>query len=191
MAAPSAREQLLAMGFEARSVDGALRASGGHREDALCMLLADTGAAAAVAETAAAVPPAPLALPEHGVAAASAVAAPAASVAGARDARVQRAAAQLLAVPSAAETVTTLRTLVGNVLEHPEEAKYRRVRRGNKRVQRTIGAQPAALDLLAAIGFRSAGSGAGTSDDELTLVRPDLGLLWLAREALCGAVAVE
>ena len=175
------------MGFEARSVDGALCACGGHREDALCMLLADTGAAA-VAETAADAPPAPL-TPEHGVAAASAAAAPAASTAGARDARVQRAAAQLLAVPSAAETVATLRTLVGNVLEHPEEAKYRRVRRSNKRVQRTIGAQPAALDLLAAIGFRSADSGAGTSDDELTLVRPDLGLLWLAREALCGAVA--
>ena len=169
----AAHEQLVAMGFARASVATALRACAGQRDDALQVLLSDGGVRMLAGPPATAAPPAPPA--SSWSEPARRVAPPAAA---ARDARVQRAAHQLLAqLPHAAETLATLRRLLGNVLRQPDEPKFRRIRRANKVIQRTIGAHPAAQELLAAIGFKG-------DDGELRLERPDLGLLWLAREAL-------
>jgi len=81
-----------------------------------------------------------------------------------------------------AEAMVALQEVASRVLAEPHESKYRKLRRGNKRFARSIGASPPAMEWLRAVGF--------TDDDESDfLILPpgaDLGLLWLGRELLTG-----
>mmetsp|Transcript_40043 Transcript_40043/g.58907 ORF Transcript_40043/g.58907 Transcript_40043/m.58907 type:complete len:474 (-) Transcript_40043:276-1697(-) len=50
--------------------------------------------------------------------------------------------------------LNTLCQLVNNVLQHPTESKYRKVRLSNARIQRTVGSSWSAMELLRVLGFR-------------------------------------
>jgi len=80
--------------------------------------------------------------------------------------------------PLAAQTtLTTLRTVLTNVANHPEDLKYRRLRGTNERLQREVLAHPEAVELLRLVGFVRDG------DD---LVLPAAAPLQALR-MLCGA----
>ena len=53
----------------------------------------------------------------------------------------------------APETVATLLKIVGNILSTPAEAKFRKLKRSNKRLKRTVLADTRAVALLEALGF--------------------------------------
>lgn len=53
----------------------------------------------------------------------------------------------------APETVATLLKIVGNILSTPAEAKFRKLKRSNKRLKRTVLADTRAVVLLEALGF--------------------------------------
>lgn len=79
----------------------------------------------------------------------------------------------------AAQCVATLRTLIGNILQNPDTARFRRVRLANTRFHQHVGQHAPGLRLLELSGFsRDADQG------ELVYRRNDLGLLWLARDVL-------
>ena len=82
--------------------------------------------------------------------------------------------------------VRIVRTIVANALRAPDEEKFRRVRRSNRRIKCALEAHAAVIDLLDAVGFRATVA----EPDVLRCVRPDPdpGLLWLARELLDAAV---
>lgn len=74
-------------------------------------------------------------------------------------AQARRASSMLQARdPLAVPTVrTTLKRLLGNIAEHPEEPKYRSLRGSNERLQREVFAYPEAVELLRVAGFISYG----------------------------------
>ena len=82
--------------------------------------------------------------------------------------------------------VRVVRTIVANLLSAPDEEKYRRVRRSNRRIKCALDAHAAVVDLLDAVGFRAPVA----EPDVLRCIRPDPdpALLWLARELLDAAV---
>jgi len=105
-----------------------------------------------------------------------------------REATVRRHAEALAAASgvAAAGAASVVATVAGNLLAHPGEPKYRRLRRANKRFAATAGASQDALAILAALGF------AGGDDEDLALpgsLAPDPGLLWLAKELLSASAA--
>ena len=69
-----------------------------------------------------------------------------------------------------------------NILDHPTEAKYRRVRLANPTYSARAGQFPSSRELLRLAGFSV------DTDDSLNLTRNDPGLLWLAVSVLrsCG-----
>ena len=83
--------------------------------------------------------------------------------------------------------VRVVRTIVANLLSAPDEEKYRRVRRSNRRIKCALDTHAAVVDLLDAVGFRAPVA----EPDVLRCIRPDPdpALLWLARELLDAAVA--
>jgi len=104
-----------------------------------------------------------------------------------REARLQRAVNDLKSTtpPSAeakGEAVVALQEVASRVLAEPQESKYRKLRRGNKRFARTIGASPSAMEWLQAVGFKE-----GDENDLILPPGADLGLLWLGRELLTGS----
>eukprot|EP00946_MAST-07B_sp_MAST-7B-sp1_P003149 g3149.t1 len=58
---------------------------------------------------------------------------------------------------AAGKAVKMLQTLLGNILQHPSEEKFRSVRLCNKAIQRRLCSVPGAIDMLAAAGFVLAG----------------------------------
>jgi hypothetical protein len=78
----------------------------------------------------------------------------------------------------------TLGTLLRNVMEHPGEERFRRVRMGNAALYRKAGRLPGALQLLEAVGFVKEGAG---GEEVLRLRRDDPGLLWLVLSAVTVA----
>ena len=69
-----------------------------------------------------------------------------------------------------------------NILDHPTQAKYRRVRLANPTYSARAGQFPSSRELLRLAGFSV------DTDDSLNLTRNDPGLLWLALSVLrsCG-----
>jgi hypothetical protein len=55
------------------------------------------------------------------------------------------------------ETLTTVAAIVSNILQYPQEMKYRRLKRSNKRLKRTVLADADAVALLFALGFNLVG----------------------------------
>lgn len=58
--------------------------------------------------------------------------------------------------PEAEETLPVLRKLLGNLAEHPEEVRYRRIRTGNKTISEKIvkACGGKAVLVLESVGFR-------------------------------------
>ena len=69
-----------------------------------------------------------------------------------------------------------------NILDHPTEAKYKRVRLANPTYSARAGQFPSSRELLRLSGFSV------DTDDSLNMTRDDPGLLWLALSVLrsCG-----
>lgn len=90
-----------------------------------------------------------------------------------------------------ASVIRTLFTILGNVMDHPNETKFRRLRKANPIFQRSIAKYEAALEVLRAVGFSedNASNEIGITETCLVLKRNDPGLLWLARSSLevCSA----
>ncbi|CAN0267946.1 unnamed protein product [Ectocarpus fasciculatus] len=98
-----------------------------------------------------------------------------------RDVRLQRAADRVAGHADRARAVQCLDVLAAvfrNIMEHPEEAKFRKVRRSNGKFKASVGAVAGAVDLLLAAGFEERG------DDQLELGRQDPGLIWLAKSTV-------
>ncbi|XP_031492885.1 uncharacterized protein LOC116259288 isoform X2 [Nymphaea colorata] len=91
----------------------------------------------------------------------------------------------------AASILQTLLKIVRNVIEHPTETKFRRLRKGNPIFQKYVANHKAAMEILAAVGFCDDVSydGMGRSEAFLVLKRNDLGLLWLAKSSLEVSIA--
>lgn len=76
--------------------------------------------------------------------------------------------------------VATLSLVVTNLLKHPQDDRFRRLRLANKRFSRTLGTAGPGIDFLVAIGFVFTSADAGV----LEVPRPDPAVLWLASQAL-------
>ncbi len=117
---------------------------------------------------------------------------PADDPAAAKLARLQQELAalqqQAAAEPGAAATAAqTLLTLLQNILDHPGEAKYRRVRLGNPAFARKAGRFAAAVAVLQLAGFGARQAEGG--EQVVVLRRDDPGLLWLVLSGLRQALA--
>eukprot|EP01137_Pigoraptor_chileana_P021834 Opistho-2@86021 len=75
----------------------------------------------------------------------------------------------------------TLRRIIGNVIDHPRDDKYRRIRTSNSSFYSRVGKYTDAIAFLTGAGFAlSDGQGGGGQDGDLRLYRDDPGLLWMA-----------
>ncbi|BFG26014.1 hypothetical protein CerSpe_122880 [Prunus speciosa] len=88
--------------------------------------------------------------------------------------------------PTQATTVLqTLFKIIRNVLEHPGEIKYRRLRKANPAIQRNVANYKAAMAILFLLGFNeNVVDEIGRPETYLVLKRDDPGLLWLAKSSL-------
>ncbi|KAK6238629.1 hypothetical protein QUC31_004098 [Theobroma cacao] len=108
--------------------------------------------------------------------------------------RLQKAIDMLRAEVNPSEATIVLQTLfkiIGNVIEHPDEMKFRRLRKANPIIQRNIANYKAAVEILLLIGFTEDVilDEIGKAETYLVLKRNDPGLLWLAKSSLetCNA----
>ncbi|BBG99937.1 hypothetical protein Prudu_009796 [Prunus dulcis] len=85
----------------------------------------------------------------------------------------------------ATAVLQTLFKITRNVLEHPGEIKYRRLRKANPAIQRNVANYKAAMAILFLIGFNeNVVDEIGRPETYLVLKRDDPGLLWLAKSSL-------
>ncbi|KAK4420563.1 hypothetical protein Salat_2006700 [Sesamum alatum] len=103
--------------------------------------------------------------------------------------RLQSAIQSLKSEVKPSETGTVLQTLIKiirNVIEHPNETKFRKLRKANPMIQRNIITYKAAVDILRLIGFCEdvIMDEWGKAEAFLMLKRNDPGLLWLAKSSL-------
>ncbi|XP_048434419.1 uncharacterized protein LOC103955016 [Pyrus x bretschneideri] len=85
----------------------------------------------------------------------------------------------------ATRVLQTLFKIIRNVLEHPGEMKYRKLRKANPAIQRNVANYKAAMEFLLLIGFNeSVVDEVGKQETYLVLKRDDPGLLWLAKSTL-------
>ncbi|KAL5222448.1 hypothetical protein ABZP36_027161 [Zizania latifolia] len=104
-------------------------------------------------------------------------------------ARLQKAIKMLRSQATPAEAASALQTLfkiIKNVIEHPNDVKYRRLRKSNPQFQRSVANYKAAMEVLELIGFCEdvVSDEIGRADTYLVLKRNDPGLLWLAKSSL-------
>lgn len=108
--------------------------------------------------------------------------------------RLQKAIEMLLAEVSPLEATTVLQTLfkiIRNVIEHPDETKYKRLRKANPIIQRSVANYKAAMEILFLVGFNEdvVLDEIGKAETYLVLKRNDLALLWLAKSSLETCIA--
>ncbi|KAL6553590.1 hypothetical protein OROGR_007432 [Orobanche gracilis] len=79
-----------------------------------------------------------------------------------------------------------LMKIICNVIEHPDDMKFKRLRKANPIIRRNVITYKAAMDVLALIGFCEVviNDEWGMSEAYLMLKRNDPGLLWLAKSSL-------
>ncbi|KAG5181988.1 WLM domain-containing protein [Tribonema minus] len=178
----SSLNELLSMGFEEAAAHRALADSGGDLAAAVQTLLLppqqqQEDAAATAAAVAAAAAAAGVASGDPGGAASDSAAA--AQPHMSREAQLRAAAAAVAAGgrEPAAAALDLLISMIQMVMDNPGQARFRRVRLANPRLQRTLLHSPAALQVLSAAGWERKG-------DELVLTRDDVGLLWAAKSLL-------
>ncbi|XP_006659554.1 uncharacterized protein LOC102704355 [Oryza brachyantha] len=104
-------------------------------------------------------------------------------------ARLQKAIEMLRSQATPAEAASALQTLfkiIKNVIEHPHDVKYRRLRKSNPQFQRSVANYKAAMEVLELIGFCEdvVSDEIGRQETYLVLKRNDPGLLWLAKSSL-------
>ncbi|KAK4762261.1 hypothetical protein SAY87_030145 [Trapa incisa] len=89
-------------------------------------------------------------------------------------------------IVEASRVLQTLVKIIGNVIEHPYDMKYKRLRKRNPIIQRHFANYKAAMDILALIGFNedTVLDDIGRSETYLVLKRNDPGLLWLAKSSI-------
>ncbi|KAF9669577.1 hypothetical protein SADUNF_Sadunf14G0122000 [Salix dunnii] len=109
--------------------------------------------------------------------------------------RLQKAAETLRAELKSTEATAALQTLfkiIRNVIEHPDQLKFKRLRKANPIIQKNVASHQAAVEIVHIIGFSEEVSydETGKAGTYLVLKRNDPGLLWLAKstlEACCMA----
>ncbi|OQR84045.1 hypothetical protein THRCLA_10868 [Thraustotheca clavata] len=76
--------------------------------------------------------------------------------------------------------LNTLKTILSNILQNPDNNMYRRLKKTNKRLARDVVGLPPALEMMNHIGF------ADEVPDltHLTLLRDDMGLVWLGKSII-------
>ncbi|XP_039030065.1 uncharacterized protein LOC120164388 isoform X2 [Hibiscus syriacus] len=103
--------------------------------------------------------------------------------------RLQKAVEMLRAEVNPTDATIILQTLfkiIRNVIEHPDEMKFRRLRKANPIIQRNIANYKAAMEILLLIGFSE---DVILDETYLVLKRNDPGLLWLAKSSLETCIA--
>ncbi|KAM5580501.1 hypothetical protein ABKV19_009976 [Rosa sericea] len=108
--------------------------------------------------------------------------------------RMQKTIEMLQAEVNPTQATTALQTLfkiIRNVLEHPGESKYRRLRKANPMIQKNVANYKAAMEFLFLIGFNeNVVDEIGRPETYLVLKRDDPGLLWLAKSSLETCITV-
>ncbi|XP_058070804.1 uncharacterized protein LOC131219590 isoform X2 [Magnolia sinica] len=109
-------------------------------------------------------------------------------------ARLQKAIQMLRSEATPMEATSALQTLskiIRNVIEHPDEMKFRRLRKANPLFQRNIMNYKAAMEVLHVVGFHEdvVSDELGRAETYMVLKRNDPGMLWLAKSSLemCNA----
>ncbi|KDP30833.1 hypothetical protein JCGZ_13776 [Jatropha curcas] len=108
--------------------------------------------------------------------------------------RLQKAVETLRTEVDTAEATATLQTLfkiIRNVIEHPYEMKFKRIRKANPIIQKNVANHRAALEILQMVGFIEDVllDETGKAETCLVLKRNDPGLLWLAKSSLEACLA--
>lgn len=108
--------------------------------------------------------------------------------------RLQKAVETLRAEVIPTEATATLQTLfkiIRNVIEHPHEMKFKRLRKANPIIQKNVANNKAAIEILQMVGFIEdvCLDETGKAETCLVLKRNDPGLLWLAKSSLEARVA--
>ncbi|KAG5232031.1 hypothetical protein OIU76_005139 [Salix suchowensis] len=109
--------------------------------------------------------------------------------------RLQKAAETLRAELKSTEATAALQTLfkiIRNVIDHPDQLKFKRLRKANPIIQKNVASHRAAVEIVHMVGFSEEVryDETGKADTYLVLKRNDPGLLWLAKstlEACCMA----
>ncbi|XP_075477035.1 uncharacterized protein LOC142518200 isoform X2 [Primulina tabacum] len=85
----------------------------------------------------------------------------------------------------------TLIKIISNVIEHPNELKFKKLRKVNPVIQKNIVGYKAAMDILIMVGFcEDVMDGNGKAETFLVLKRNDPGLLWLAKSTIETYIAL-
>ncbi|XP_062009341.1 uncharacterized protein LOC133725943 isoform X1 [Rosa rugosa] len=108
--------------------------------------------------------------------------------------RMQKTIEMLQAEVNPTQATTVLQTLfkiIRNVLEHPGDSKYRRLRKANPMIQKNVANYKAAMEFLFLIGFNeNVVDEIGRPETYLVLKRDDPALLWLAKSSLETCITV-
>ncbi|CAH8370284.1 unnamed protein product [Eruca vesicaria subsp. sativa] len=86
----------------------------------------------------------------------------------------------------ATNVLQMLLKIVRNIIEQPNEMKFKRLRKGNPAIKRKILNFAAAVEILSVVGFveEMVAEGTGTEEPYLVLKRNDPGLLWIAKSMI-------
>ncbi|XP_010270073.1 PREDICTED: uncharacterized protein LOC104606522 [Nelumbo nucifera] len=108
--------------------------------------------------------------------------------------RLQKAIEVLRSEVNSTEANSVLQTLckiVRNVIEHPDEIKFRRLRKANPMFQRNVANYKAAMEVLFLVGFNEdvLSDEVGRVETYMVLKRNDPALLWLAKSSLEMCIA--
>ncbi|PKA51352.1 hypothetical protein AXF42_Ash002717 [Apostasia shenzhenica] len=87
---------------------------------------------------------------------------------------------------TSSSVLQTLSKIIRNIIEQPNELKFRRIRKANPQFQRNVANYKAAMEVLRTIGFYedTVMDEVGEAETFLVLRRNDPGLLWLAKSSL-------
>ncbi|CAN7058442.1 hypothetical protein IGI04_014670 [Brassica rapa subsp. trilocularis] len=86
----------------------------------------------------------------------------------------------------ATNVLQMLLKIVRNIIEQPNEMKFKRLRKGNPAIKRKIVNFAAAVEILSVVGFgeEMVSEGTGAQEPYLVLKRNDPGLLWIAKSMI-------
>ncbi|KAF2284852.1 hypothetical protein GH714_031248 [Hevea brasiliensis] len=107
--------------------------------------------------------------------------------------RLQKAVERLRAEVNPTEATGILQILfkiIRNVIEHPNEMKFKKLRKANPIIQKNVANHKAAMEILQTVGFIEdvVFDETGKAESCLVLKRNDPGLLWLAKSSLEACV---
>ncbi|XP_072973376.1 uncharacterized protein [Typha angustifolia] len=108
--------------------------------------------------------------------------------------RLQKAIQMLRSELTPGEATAVFQTIfkiIRNVIEHPNEEKFRRLRKANPQFQRNVANHEAAMEILKMVGFCEyvISDEIGRAETYMLLKRNDPALLWLAKSSLELSIA--